>query len=52
MLGFIRWNGQEKEGTIIVMEYDSKKNKKLFEKETGITVKGSLEELKYNRWWI
>lgn len=52
MLGFIRWNGQEKEGTIIVMEYDSKKNKKSFEKETGITVKGSLEELKYNSWWI
>lgn len=52
MIGFIRWNGQLQEGTIIVMEYDSKKNKKLFEKETGIKVKGSLEELKYNSWWI
>lgn len=52
MIGFIRWNGQTNKGTIIVMEYDSKANKELFQKETGITGNGSLEELKYNTWWI
>ncbi|WP_292796530.1 FmdE family protein [Methanobrevibacter sp.] len=52
MIGFIRWNGQTNKGTIIVMEYDSDKNKQLFEKETGITGDGSLEQLKYNTWWI
>lgn len=52
MIGFIRWNGQTNKGTIIVMEYDSDANKALFEKETGITGDGSLEQLKYNTWWI
>ena len=52
MIGFIRWNGQTNRGTIIVMEYDSDTNKALFEKETGITGDGSLEQLKYNTWWI
>lgn len=52
MIGFVRWNGQTNRGTIIVMEYDSDANKELFEKETGITGDGSLEQLKYNTWWI
>ena len=67
MIGFIRWypgsigynnitNAYEVQkagsGTIIVMEYDSENNKKLFVKETGITSEGTLEELKYNTWWI
>ena len=52
MIGFIRWNGQTNKGTIVVMEYDSDTNKQLFEKETGITGDGSLEQLKYNTWWI
>ncbi|MBE6509655.1 MAG: formylmethanofuran dehydrogenase [Methanobrevibacter millerae] len=52
MIGFIRWNGQTNRGTIVVMEYDSDTNKQLFEKETGITGDGSLEQLKYNTWWI
>ena len=68
MIGFIRWadfgktvyneetNAYEIEnpgsGTIIIMDYDSKTNKELFKKETGITASGSLEELKYNTWWI
>ena len=34
------------------MDYNSAENKKLFQKETGITGEGSLEELKYNTWWI
>ena len=52
MVGFVRWNSKTNRGTIIVMEYDSDANKKLFEKETGITGDGSLEQLKYNTWWI
>lgn len=52
MVGFIRWNSKTNRGTIIVMEYDSDANKALFEKETGITGDGSLEQLKYNTWWI
>ncbi len=52
MIGFIRWNSKTNRGTIIVMEYDSDANKALFEKETGITGDGSLEQLKYNTWWI
>lgn len=52
MIAFIRWNDQTNLGTIIVMDYNSDENKKLFEKETGITGEGSLEELKYNTWWI
>ena len=48
MIGFVRWNGQTNRGTIIVMEYDSDANKELFEKETGITGDGSLEQL--NSW--
>ena len=52
MIGFIRWNSQTNKGTIVVMEYDSDTNKQLFEKETGITGDGSLEQLKYNTWWI
>ncbi|WP_407379785.1 FmdE family protein [Methanobrevibacter sp.] len=52
MIGFVRWNSKENKGTIIVMEYDSDSNKALFEKETGITGDGSLEQLKYNTWWI
>lgn len=52
MIGFVRWNSKTNRGTIIVMEYDSDANKKLFEKETGITGDGSLEQLKYNTWWI
>lgn len=52
MIGFIRWNDKTSSGTIIVMDYNSAENKKLFQKETGITGEGSLEELKYNTWWI
>lgn len=52
MIAFIRWNDQTGSGTIIVMDYNSDENKKLFQKETGITGEGSLEELKYNTWWI
>ena len=52
MIGFIRWNSQTNNGTIIVMEYDSDSNKKLFEKGTGIIPEGSLEQLQYNTWWI
>ena len=52
MIGFIRWNDQTSLGTIIVMDYNSAENKKLFQQETGITGEGSLEELKYNTWWI
>ena len=52
MIAFIRWNDKTNNGTIVVMEYDSKKNKALFEKETGIKGNGSLEQLKYNTWWI
>ena len=53
MVGFIRWNEEtDSEGTIIIMEYDSDANKALFEKETGITGDGSLEQLQYNTWWI
>ena len=52
MIAFIRWNDNTELGTIIVMDYNSDENKKLFEKETGITGEGSLEELKYNTWWI
>ncbi len=67
MIGFIRWNpgtivynnktnsyeeGDHASGTIVVMKYNSEDNKKLFIKETGITGNGTLEELKYNTWWI
>lgn len=68
MVGFIRWtdavvkynnltNAYEVtspgSGTLIVMIYDTDANKKLFKKETGIDPDaGSLEELKYNSWWI
>lgn len=67
MMGFIRWKDavvtynkstnqygvtRPGTGTLIVMQYNSAENKKLFEKETGITGNGSLEQLKYNTWWI
>ena len=40
-------------GTLIIMEYNKSKISALFEKETGINPKsGSLEELKYNTWWV
>lgn len=67
MMGFIRWNEGTIEynpqtnsyefttpsyGTVIVMKYNTDENKKLFTKETGIELTGTLEELKYNSWWI
>ena len=39
-------------GSLIVMQYNKEKNKKSFQKETKITSKGDLEELKYNTWLI
>ena len=51
MIGFIRWGASS--GTLIIMEYNKSKITALFEKETGINPKsGSLEELKYNTWWV
>ena len=50
MVGIIRWNGQTNKGNIIVMEYDSDANKKLFKKETGITVKDGLSKLRHVNW--
>ncbi|SFL60641.1 Protein containing a metal-binding domain shared with formylmethanofuran dehydrogenase subunit E [Methanobrevibacter olleyae] len=53
MLGFIKWNSQTKSGDLIIMTFNSSDVKKLFTKETGINPDaGSLEELKYNSWWI
>lgn len=68
MIGFVRWRdgtvGYNEDtnayevtkpgsGTLIVMEYDSENNKKQFQEETGINPDdGTLEELKYNSWWI
>lgn len=51
MIGFIRWQGNT--GDLIIMTFNSSNLKKLFTKETGINPEdGSLEELKYNSWWI
>lgn len=50
MVGIIEWNGQTNNGNIIVMEYDSDANKKLFKKETGTSVKNGLSKLRYNTW--
>ncbi len=51
MIGFIRWTG--KTGDLIIMTFNSSNIKQLFTKETGIDANaGSLEELKYNSWWI
>ena len=67
MMAFIRWKDavvtynktsnkyevtSPGSGTLILMQYNSAENKKLFEKETGIKGNGSLEQLKYNTWWI
>ena len=51
MIAFIRWNNDH--GDIVVMTYNITSNKNLFKKETGVNADdGSLEELKYNTWWI
>lgn len=53
MIGFIRWNAQTLTGDLIIMSFDSDKLKSDFMKETGINPNdGSLEELKYDTWWI
>lgn len=39
-------------GTLALIQYNAESNKKLFQKETGITDEGSLEEIIYNSWWI
>ena len=53
MLGFIKWNSKTKSGDLIIMSFNSTNVKKLFTKETKINPDaGSLEELKYNSWWI
>ncbi len=53
MLGFIKWNSKTKTGDLIIMAFNSTNVKKLFTKETKINPDaGSLEELKYNSWWI
>jgi formylmethanofuran dehydrogenase subunit E-like metal-binding protein len=51
MIGFIRWGATT--GTLVIMDYNKTKNSAAFQKETGIDPKsGSLEELKYNTWWV
>lgn len=53
MVGIIRWDGARNRGDLIIVSLDSDKVKALFKKETGINPNaGSLEELKYNTWWI
>lgn len=53
MIGFIRWFTADKKGDLIIMTFDSNKTKADFQKETGINPdSGSLEELKYDTWWI
>lgn len=68
MIAFIRWadsvvaynpatNSYEIKtpgsGTLILMSFNSAKNKEAFKKETGIDPNaGSLEELQYQDWWI
>lgn len=53
MLGFIRWYSSTASGDLIIMSFNSSNVKKIFTKETGIDPDaGSLEELKYNSWWI
>ena len=52
-IGFIRWFGNAKTGDLIIMTFDSNKTKADFKAETGIDPDaGSLEELKYDTWWI
>lgn len=67
MLALIRWkdavtsyNAQTNQyeiktpgnGTLALLQYNAEENKKQFQKETGITDEGSLEEILYNTWWI
>ena len=57
MMGFIRWYSatasQPAHGDLVIIAFNSSDVKKLFTKETGIDADaGSLEELKYNSWWI
>jgi formylmethanofuran dehydrogenase subunit E-like metal-binding protein len=39
-------------GSLIIMKYNKEKNKQDFQKQTKITSKGDLEELKYNTWLL
>lgn len=51
MIGFIRWSNTV--GDIMVMSFDQSKLRETFLKESGLSeMTGSLEELKYNTWWI
>lgn len=51
MVGFIRWSGST--GDIIVMSFKNSELKNQFLSENGLSeMTGSLEELKYNTWWI
>lgn len=57
MMGFIRWYSatasEPAHGDLVIIAFNSSDVKKLFTKETGIDADaGSLEELKYNSWWI
>lgn len=68
MIAFIRWQDsvvkydattnsykvtKPGKGTLILMSFNSTKNKEQFKKETGVDPNaGSLEELRYQDWWI
>ena len=53
LVGFIRWNSQQKTGTLIVMKYDEKELAEQFKKEFGSVIEeDSPIELKFNAWLV
>ncbi|MBI5679321.1 MAG: hypothetical protein HZC47_00255 [Methanobacterium sp.] len=50
MIGFIRWNEKTNLGDLIVMRFKREENQQEFKKDTGISLTGDLETLKFNTW--
>ncbi|NYB52138.1 MAG: metal-binding protein [Methanobacteriaceae archaeon] len=53
MVGFIRWNSQTNNGTLVVMKFDEDVIVNMFKRETGLTAYGGISsELKFNKWLV